>query len=74
MLRVKKERNTKSHSPYIYNPTPHFSQTVQQNDIQKLANCLTETDENSYLGNLLKSNNCHPCPFETMQLDMPSKK
>ena len=58
----------------IYNPTPHFSQTVQQNDVQKLANSLTETDKNSYLGNLLKSNNCQPCPFETMHLDLPSKK
>jgi hypothetical protein len=32
---------------------------------------LTETDR---LGNLLKSNNCQPYPFETMPFDVPSKK
>ena len=45
-----KKRKKDKQSLSIYNPTQHFSQTVQQNDIQKLANYLTETDDNSYLG------------------------
>ena len=57
----------------MYNPTPNFSLTVQKNNVQKLANCLIEMDENSYLANLLMSKNCQACPFETLHQAMPLK-
>ena len=71
---VKANKRKHRQSLPTYNPAPNFSMTAQQIDIKNLATSLTEIDENSYLGNLLKSNDYQPCPFETMHLDMPSKK
>lgn len=72
--KVGQSRKRKLNEPNLsYNPTPEFAQVVNKTEILRLANSLTDTNENSYLGKLLKSNDCTPCPFDIMHQDIPSK-
>ena len=69
-------RHKRSHPFHedMYNSTPDFAKVVKQTDIEKLACKLNAVEEKSYLGALLKSNDCKPYAFEAIHQELPSKK
>ncbi|XP_028417051.1 uncharacterized protein LOC114541314 [Dendronephthya gigantea] len=71
---IGKKRKNNQQAPIVHNPIPQFAQNVTKPEVQKLANSLIDINEKSYLGNLLMSNDCEPYPFQSIHVDIPSKK